>query len=104
MVISQFTFYLYALIFMLVGGAIGAWLTRILLRYPFGRNPLTGKGALIGRTGTVVNKKPNLLRVAVNSQVWNAEATDMASIENGDSVMIQDVDNLTLKVSPLKKP
>lgn len=103
MVISQRVFILTALIFMLIGGIFGSWLTRLLIRYPFGRHPLTGKGALIGKVATVVKKNDNSLRVMVNSQVWNAETNDFASVEYGDPVLIRDVDNLTLKVSPFKK-
>lgn len=98
MQISQTTFLLYALIFLLVGGALGAWITRLLMRYPFGRNPLTGKDAYVGRKAVVVNKKPGLLRVSINSQVWNAECSDMDSIKVGDAVVVMDMDNLTLKV------
>ncbi len=104
MQVSQTAFILYTLIFLLVGGALGAWLTRLIMRYPFGRNPLTGKDSYIGRKAVVVGKKPAFLRVSVNSQVWNAECSDLDSVRIGDSVIVMDMDNLTLKVEKRVAP
>ncbi len=103
MQLSQTAFLLYALIFLLVGGALGAWLTRLIMRYPFGRNPLTGKDSYVGKKALVVGKRSGLLRVAINSQVWNAECTDIDSIEVGDTVLVMGLDNLTLKVEKMGK-
>ena len=104
MQVSQTTFILYALIFLLVGGALGAWITRLIMRYPFGRNPLTGKDSYIGRKAVVVGKKHGILRVSLNSQVWNAECSDIDSVRIGDSVVVMDMDNLTLKVEKKVAP
>lgn len=104
MQISQTAFLLYSLIILLVGGALGAWITRLLMRYPFGRNPLTGKDAYVGKKAVVVNKKPGLLRVSINSQVWNAESSDLESIKVGDTVIVMGMDSLTLKVEKKASP
>lgn len=104
MQISQTAFLLYLLIFLLIGGAFGAWFTRLLMRYPFGRNPLTGKYSYVGKKAVVVAKKPGILRVAINSQVWNAECSDIGNISVGDTVMVIDMENLTLKVEKRKYP
>ena len=104
MQLSQTAFLLYALIFLLVGAAIGAWVTRLLMRYPFGRGPLTGKDSYVGKKALVVARKSGMLRVAINSQVWNAECTDIDSIKAGDYVMVMGVDNLTLKVEKMGRP
>ncbi len=98
MQLSQTAFILYILIFLLLGGAIGAWITRMLLRYPFGRNPLTGKYSYVGKKAVVVSKKAGILRVAINSQVWNAICSDMETVMVGDIVMVTDMENLTLTV------
>lgn len=98
MQISQTTLVLYALILLLVGAAIGAWVTRLIMKYPFGRNPLTGRDTFVGKKAVVVNKKPKILRVAINSQVWNAECEEMESVRIGDTVTVMDMDNLTLRV------
>ncbi len=103
MQVSVETFLIAAVILMLVGAAMGAWITRILLRYPFGRNPMTGKEALIGRKARVVDKKNGYLRVFINSQVWTAESPDIGAIEKGDFVLIRAVDNLTLTVAPYRE-
>lgn len=102
MQISYNAMLLYSIILLLVGFAVGAWVTRILMRYPFGRGPLTGKDAMVGKLATVVGKKNGILRVAINSQVWNAESEDFDSIESGDRVSVTSVDNLTLRVKALE--
>lgn len=99
MLISYNTLILYTVIFLLVGAAIGSWITRTLLRYPFGQGPLTGKDAMIGKNAKVLDKRRAILRVAINSQVWNAESTDFEMISKGDLVRVTAVENLTLKVS-----
>lgn len=103
MQISDNTLILYVLIFMLTGGAIGSWLTRLLIRYPFGQRPLTGKDAMIGKRAVVVGKKGKRLRVAINSQVWNAEAESPERIGIGERVSVVSVENLTLQVKPDEK-
>lgn len=103
MQVSVDTFLLAAVILMLVGAALGAWVTRILLRYPFGRNPMTGNDALIGKKARVVGKKNGYLRVFINSQVWSAETSDIDAVGKGDFVVIRAVDNLTLTVAPYRE-
>ncbi len=101
MQISLNTLVLYTAIVLLLGSGIGAWVARILLRYPFGANPLTGKDAYIGLRGKVLDKKDGYLRVFVNSQVWTAESEQFDSINRGDRVTVTNVDNLTLTVEPV---
>lgn len=103
MQLSNNALLLYSLILLLVGGAFGAWITRLLMRYPFGRGPLTGKDSMVGKPGTVVGKKNRILRIAINSQVWNAESDDYDTIEAGDRVTVVSVDNLTLHVKRLEE-
>lgn len=100
MQVSLDTFVIYTAIVLLMGVGFGSWLTRTLMRYPFGAKPLTGKDALIGLKGRVVDKKNGYLRVFLNSQVWTAEADQLDSIERGDRVIVKSVDNLTLTVEP----
>lgn len=103
MQISLNTLVLYTAIVLLLGFGIGSWVTRTLLRYPFGAHPLTGKDALIGLRGRVVDKKEGYLRVFVNSQVWTAESAHFNSINRGDRVTVKEVDNLTLTVEPVRE-
>lgn len=103
MQISLETFTLVFVIVLMIGFAMGSWLTRLLLRYPFGALPMTGKDALIGRRARVVDKKNGYLRVFINSQIWTAESKDLETINKGDEVTVKAVDNLTLKVELMDK-
>lgn len=102
MELSLDTLLIFTFIVLMIGFGIGAWITRLLLRYPFGAGPMTGKDAMIGRKARVVGRKQGYLRVFINSQVWNAESPDIERIKEGDSVRIKSVENLTLIVEPLE--
>lgn len=101
MQLSQNTLILYTVIVLLAGFAIGSWITRMLLRYPFGARPMTGKDAMIGKKGRIVDKKNGYLRVFINSQVWTAECREIETLGIGDTVTVKSVDNLTLTVEPI---
>lgn len=100
---SDDTFTLVVLIVLALGFAIGSWFTRMMLRYPFGASPMTGKDAMIGKKARVVDKKNGFLRVFLNSQIWTAESVDYEKINKGDHVTVKAVDNLTLTVEPFVK-
>ncbi len=104
MQVTEETLLLLAFIMLLIGAAIGSWVTRLLLRYPFGRDPMTGREAMIGQKARVVVKKNGYLRVFLNSQVWTAESPDYDDINKDDFVVIRAVDNLTMTVAPYQSP
>jgi len=90
---------IYSILLIIIGFLIGAWLTRLLLRYPFGRHPVTGKETLIGMTGTVTKSTPELTEVKLsNKQVWRAMSVDGHKIPVGTSIRVKNVDNLTVVV------
>lgn len=101
--VSQSTLILYVIIFFIIGFALGAWLTRLLLRYPFGRKPLTGASSMIGSKGSVSAISPNYLEVKVNSQFWRAENIGTDQLKVGDQIMVKNVNNLTLLVEKISE-
>ncbi len=90
----------YSILLIIIGFLIGAWITRLLLRYPFGRHPVTGKETLIGMTGTVTKSTPDIIEVKLsNKQVWRAISVDGHKIPLGTSIRVKNVDNLTVIVA-----
>ncbi|AAT44092.1 NfeD family protein [Picrophilus oshimae] len=83
---------------------IGAWFSRFYLRHPFRRKPVTGKDAMIGKTGIVVNiTKNNFYEVSVDSEIWRAlplEKND--KFQKGDEVIIKDIRSLVLYIQKIK--
>ncbi len=76
---------------------IGAWLGRLLTRYPFGASGFTGVEAMIGRHGIIKSVSPERIEVVVDSQVWAASPFDpKEKLEPGDKAIIKDVDGLKL--------
>ncbi len=102
MLYTESTLILYIIIFLIIGFALGAWITRLLLRYPFGRKPLTGTPSMVGQKGKVSAKSPNYTEVKVNSQFWRAENTGTGELKVGDAIVVKDVNNLTLLVEKVQ--
>ncbi len=102
MLYSESTLTLYIVIFLIIGFALGAWITRLLLRYPFGRKPLTGATSMVGQKGKVSAKTPNYTEVKVNSQFWRAENIGTGDLNVGDDIVVKNVNNLTLLVEKIQ--
>ena len=102
MLYSESTLILYIVIFLIIGFALGAWITRLLLRYPFGRKPLTGATSMVGQKGRVSAKTPNYTEVKVSSQFWRAENIGVGELNVGDEVIVKNVNNLTLLVEKVQ--
>ena len=78
---------------------IGAWLGRLLTRYPFGASGFTGVESMLGRKGVVKSVSPERIEVVVDSQVWAASLLDPnEKLEPGDKTIVKDVDGLKLIV------
>ncbi len=103
MLYSESTLILYIVIFLIIGFALGAWITRLLLRYPFGRKPLTGATSMVGQKGKVTAKTPNYTEVKVSSQFWRAENIGSGELNVGDEVIVKNVNNLTLLVEKVQQ-
>ncbi len=86
------------LIFFLLGLAFGAWLARLLIRYPFGRNPITGREALIGTIAIVTSIRDGLIEAKAGSQIWRVTNMNDDELRIGDRVIVRSFDNLTLLV------
>lgn len=91
MVISSLAFYLYIIFAALGGFAVGVWIQRFFVWYPFGQHPLTGREAMIGKSAVVAMVKPAYMEVRFNSQIWRAITSDQEPLEVGDSVVIHEV-------------
>lgn len=102
MAYTESTLILYIVIFLIIGFALGAWITRLLLRYPFGRKPLTGAPAMVGLKGRVSAMTPNYTEVKVNSQFWRAENIGTSDLKIGDEIIVKNVNNLTLLVEKVE--
>ncbi|MCW6170517.1 MAG: NfeD family protein [Thermoplasmatales archaeon] len=90
---------MYSILLIIIGFLVGAWITRLLLRYPFGRHPVTGKETLIGMRGVVVRSTDDLMEVKLNNkQIWRAMSADGHKISTGTDVMVKNVDNLTVVI------
>ncbi len=102
MAYSESTLILYVVIFLIIGFALGAWITRLLLRYPFGRKPLTGAPSMVGLKGKVSAVTPNYTEVKVSSQFWRAENIGSGELKVGDEILVKNVNNLTLLVEKVE--
>lgn len=85
-------------IFFLLGLAFGSWLARLLMRYPFGRNPITGREALIGTAAVVTTSRDGMIEAKAGSQIWRVSEINNGVLRVGDRVIVRSYDNLTLKV------
>ncbi|MCL5989238.1 MAG: NfeD family protein [Candidatus Thermoplasmatota archaeon] len=89
----------YSILLIIIGFLVGAWITRLLLRYPFGRHPVTGKETLIGMRGVVVRSTDDLIEVKLsNKQIWRAMSVDGHKISTGTDIIVKNVDNLTVVI------
>lgn len=102
MAYSESTLILFIIIFLIIGFALGAWITRLLLRYPFGRKPLTGAPSMVGLKGKVSAVTPNYTEVKVSSQFWRAENIGTGELKVGDEILVKNVNNLTLLVEKVE--
>ena len=64
---------------------LGAWMGRMLTRYPFGRKPYTGMESLIGSTGVIKSIKGESMEVTVDGQVWIAFYDERKNFKAGFS-------------------
>lgn len=103
MVISRLLLSLYILIAVLGGFALGAWIQRIFVWYPFGLHPMTGKEAMLGKEATITMVKPNYMEVRFDSQIWKARPFSPMELKPGEKVVIRDVTSNTLVVEPETK-
>jgi membrane-bound serine protease (ClpP class) len=62
--------------------------------------PLTGREAMVGRTGAARSDLDPRGFVYVNGEYWSAES-DGGSVQEGDAVIITEVNGLSLKVRKL---
>ncbi len=77
--------------------ALVIWLTRKSLRQPI----VTGREALIGSTGEVMEYYTDYMLVRVQGEIWNASSDEPLQV--GQKVRITKIGNLKLTVEPLTK-
>jgi len=86
----------YALI--LVGAIIGYWKALQAQRQP----PVMGRKAMIGDRALVVKAEKGELEVEYKGEIWNAVSPQ--PLQPGQEVIVEKVEGLTLRVSPLPPP
>ena len=68
-----------------------------------GGRSTTGREGMIGAVGTVRRRIAPLGKVAVVGELWDAEARDGATLEEGSTVEVVAVQGLRLVVAPLRR-
>ncbi|AKA49649.1 hypothetical protein IX51_11655 [uncultured archaeon] len=97
-IISEYVLVLFISLSIVGGFALGVWVQRLFVWYPFGLNPLTGREAMIGKSATVTLVKQGYIEVKFDSQIWKARVIGSNYAEKGDTVVIRDVISNTLLV------
>ena len=69
--ITEETFIITVFLVAILTFFFGAWLGRFLVRYPFGRGPVTGKESMVGRYAIVTAVKEDEYEVSLDSQIWS---------------------------------
>ena len=64
------------------------------------RRPLIGKRAMVGDPATVVSLEGNDVEVDYEGEIWRAVSSQ--ALHQGQQVIIESVEGLTLRVVPLK--
>ena len=97
---SSGSYYSTLLLVAILSFFFGALFYRIMVRYPFGQKPITGKESLVGRRGQIYGINGRRLSVKVDSLFWNAKLNGEYAVQLGDEVVVKSVENLTLVVEP----
>ncbi|OWP57033.1 MAG: hypothetical protein B2I17_02370 [Thermoplasmatales archaeon B_DKE] len=97
--VSEGTFFITVIIVAIITFFVGAWLGRFLVRYPFGRGPVTGKESIVGRYAIVTLVKEDEYEVSVDSQKWAAIPSENAKFEQDEKVKIIGIKGLKLIIS-----
>lgn len=92
---------LYIVIAAVGGFALGLWIERMFVWYPFGQHPLTGKESMIGKEAIITMVKPGYTEVRYNSQLWQAQILGNQDLRQGSRVVIRDVLSNRLLVDPI---
>jgi len=87
---------LYGLI--LIGSLVGYWKGLQAQRQP----PMMGTRAMIGNRAMVISAKKGEIEVDYRGEIWRAVSPQV--VHRGQQVIIEDVEGLTLRVTPLPQP
>lgn len=79
---------------------LSAWLYYYVIK-AMRRPVVSGMESLLHSTGEVIAQEGNLVRVRIQSEIWNAESTD--DLQPRDQVEVIGVKGLQLKVRAIKK-
>ena len=97
--ISEETFIITVFLVAILTFFFGAWLGRFLVRYPFGRGPVTGKESMIGRYAIVTSVKEDEYEVSLDSQIWSALPAENLKFSPGEKVKVIGIKGLKLIIS-----
>ena len=97
--ISEQTFLITILLVAVLTFFFGAWLGRFLVRYPFGRGPVTGKESMVGRYAIVTQVKEGEYEVSLDSQIWSALPSENSKFDQGEKVKVIGIKGLKLIIS-----
>lgn len=89
-----------ALVILGAAGALTLLVAGLLTWKSYRRKVTTGVESLIGSTGKIVEWQNDKGRVAVQGEIWQAEAETVLSLRAGEPVKIIAVENLTLRIAP----
>jgi membrane protein implicated in regulation of membrane protease activity len=77
---------------------LGYWKVLQALRRP----PVTGKKAMVGARAEVIRSKHGEVEVRYRGEIW--QAVSEYTLRQGQEVVVEDVDGLTLRVAPSPQP
>jgi membrane protein implicated in regulation of membrane protease activity len=77
---------------------LGYWKTLQALRRP----PVTGERAMIGERAEVISSKSEEVEVHYRGETWRAVSSQ--ALQDGQEVVIEGIEGLTLRVAPLSQP
>jgi membrane-bound serine protease (ClpP class) len=83
--------------FALVSVAIFIYLLRIIIAERK-QKPKTGMEEMLGAMATVVKNQKNGYKVAIHSEIWNAQSKE--ALNEGEEVVVEAMDGLTLHIKP----
>ncbi len=99
MILSEYVLALYITLAVVGGFALGLWVERLFVWYPFGLKPLTGRESMLGKIAVVTLVKPTYMEVKFDSQIWKAKFIGGSPPDIGETVQIREVISNTLVVA-----
>ncbi|MEM0159086.1 MAG: NfeD family protein [Thermoplasmataceae archaeon] len=101
--VSTSNYYLTIAIVAVLFFMLGAWLARVILRYPFGQGPKTGMEAIIGKVGVVTRTSDSYIEARIAEQYWKINVIGRSGVNAGDTVVVRSVNGNVLNVEKVER-